>query len=143
MPERIQLISGNPGWLLSARFALVLVAALNILFCAISPGWKMALMVALALVLLICPSGIGSRIEWCMRSDGTLASDGKSEYSFRVVERSAWLSRWVSVFRIRDMNSGKVRTCVVPATLNHQDDYRRMLVFLRMRPERKEGITVW
>lgn len=143
MPERIHLISGNPGWLLYARFALAFAAASNILFSAISPGWKISLMAALALVLSACPRGTGPRVGWNMRSDGTLGLDGHDEYCFRVVERSAWLSRWVSVFRIRDMNSGKVRTCVVPATLNHEDDYRRMLVFLRMRPERKEGIAVW
>ena len=143
MPERIQLTFGSPHWLFTARFALAVIAALNILVSGISLSWKIPLVAALALLLWVSPRGIGTFTGWTMRSDGTLGLNDHDKHRFRVVEGSAWLSRWISVFRIRDLDSGRVRTCVVAAAQNHEDDYRRMLVFLRMRPERKEGISVW
>lgn len=143
MPERIQLTFGSPDWLAFSRLSVAVIAALNILFSSIGPSWKLLLLAALVLVSWSCAHRKGLRPGWNMRSDGTVWHDGQEGSRHRLIDGSAWLTPWLSVFRIRDPDSGKVRTCVVSAALNHDDDYRRMRVFLRMRSERKEGTTIW
>ena len=47
-------------------------------------------------------------------------------------ERS-WSSRWISVLPLRELQNGRTRYGIFSASDNHPDEYRRLLLWLRLR----------
>ena len=135
MPDRIELRSGAAPWLYQAQ-TLAFAAAAILLLTATTPWlWKTA---ALAVLLLVHFHALGHtrRLhptrKLVLRLDHSLRLyEGNSETDGTTGE-GAWISRWLCVLRWT-AGDGSRRISLVCASENHVDDYRRLLVFLRLR----------
>ena len=68
---------------------------------------------------------------------------GEEEKPRLVTSRGAWVSRWFCLFRLADPVTGRSHPCLVCASRNTPDSYRRLLVLLRMRGEPGTGMLAW
>lgn len=142
MPERILLRCGSSPWLEHLRVALAILSASTVLLSNSGVAWKFA---ALAALLLFWHySGrfwqkhqANTRIT--LRREGPEIVSNVAGTRWRVSPGTAWISRWLCVFRLREYDSNRVLTCVVCASENHPQDFRRLLVWFRMRPSEPRG----
>ena len=135
-PEPLVLRFGMRAWL---RIAHILVASLGSLSILLSPAnsaWKLCAL----LLLLICTAVVHVGSMHRSRSgmlrlyqDGSadvFAADG---HNGRAVLRSnGWATRWVCVLALYQENNNRHHYCVIPAGDNPPDQYRRLLITLRM-----------
>ena len=135
--DSLELKFGNSPWL---RAVHSLVSASGVLAVLISPAnavWKASAIVLLLLVALAIhfrSSKINGRGTICLQQDGTaelLTPDG---HKARVVlHANGWATRWLCVLRLYESEKHRHHYCVICASENPPDPYRRLLVNLRMR----------
>ena len=131
------------------RLAHQLVTALALLAIISSSApwaWK-----AVCATLLLLVHAFGSRSTLKHHSPGLirLYPDGTASRFVGDVEArsgqcaSGWVSRWFSVVALKTPGSKRLSYCLVCASENHPDDYRRMLQYLRMRSTRDDPGLIW
>ena len=114
-----------------AGAAVVLILATDIDF-----HWK-----AITLVLAVAALPIVNRetrrrhpaARAIVCDDGNFRLDHPAGPRHGVLTGQAWVSRWLCVFHWRDAR-GRLRQCLVMASTNRPDDYRRLRVVLRLAP---------
>ncbi|MBT8047909.1 MAG: hypothetical protein HKN57_02850 [Xanthomonadales bacterium] len=136
-PDPIRLCFGMSRRL---KFAHVLIALAGLLAILQSPaGWPWQ---AGSLLLLGC--AVGGLYAWFawrpQRGVMLLLPDGTAEIQWlkgssrRVaLDTRAWATRWFCVLPLLEAENGRHHHCVVCASENRPDAYRRLLVTLRMR----------
>ena len=146
MPDRIELVAGAAPWLERARVATLLLAVISLGLAGTAWAWKL---VSLGLLAGIHLAGLSRWRVHAKRSPIVLkreAGDIVSETgnSYRVLQEGySWLSRWFCVFRLADQDTAQCTTYLVCASENHADDYRRMLVWLRLHPASERRVWAW
>ena len=145
MPRRIELRFGVAPWLRSAQRLAFLLAILALGLSPAAWPWRIAALVALA-------------IAWCFEerratrrdqagqlvlfADGRLRLDRDGAEQYGLAMAAAWVSRWFCVLRWADNEEGRTRTCLICASENHPDDYRRLLTCLRLGAFENRELTV-
>ena len=128
---------GTSRWL---QVAQLFLAALGLLALLIAPAnwtWKLG-----AIVLLIMVSFFVH--AWSVHQDRSgvihLVPDGAAlihtasgQEVHAVLAPHNWVSRWICVLSLNEVENLAKRHCVICASENHPDEYRRLLKLLRMR----------
>jgi len=130
MAESLVLRSGFAPWLRRAPVVLAVAAGITLVASTTHPAWAATAIVGLLGTL---------RYTW-LRSDPAvcrgrlhLADDGSgvlftAEGSRPVRQQGGgWISGCLCVLPLRDLESHKRLNCIVCATLNRADTYRRLL----------------
>jgi hypothetical protein len=142
VPERIELHTGAAPWLWQAQ-TLLFVAAAVLLLTASTPWlWKsMSLLALLAVHVLALrhTRRAHPRCTLLLHPDGTLRLRYGNDEIDGCIADGAWLSPWLSVLRWTT-GDGRRRSSLVCASENRRDEYRRLLVFLRLRGNPVRGI---
>lgn len=133
--HRLELVCGAPPWLAGLQWLLLLFAALGLLFSPSTWPWIVfAISVLLAVHLAgltylrrVQPPGILQ-----LHTDGGFRLQSGAQKFDGELLRSAWVSRYLCVVRWKPLSEPS-RPCLVCASENHQDDYRRLLVHLRLK----------
>ena len=135
MPDRIVLISGPAPWLIRLQFVLVLLAAVAIAGTPTPPGWRAGALLALVIFTLLerrWSAGRQPGGTLCLRLDGTVLHRAAGLETTGMTVGAAWASSRFCVVHWTPLDSTHRRHSLVCASLNREDDYRRLLVFLRL-----------
>ena len=130
MAEPLVLRSGFAPWLRRAPIPLAVAAGISLLAAGAQPAWTAVAIAGLAAALGYI--GLRSDPAAC-RGRLHLADDGcgvliTAQGSRQVLQSSSgWISRWLCVLPLRDVRAGTELRCVVCASLNRADAYRRLL----------------
>ena len=135
--ERLVLRTG-PGPLLEAgHLALAVLAAVALLSAPTAWAWRLPALVLLALTYLVtrrrmkrqCPD-----FRLFLFSDGTaLAEDSEcKENTLNWPAGHAWASRQLCMLPVNECANADIIHCVILASRNNADDYRRLLSWLRL-----------
>jgi hypothetical protein len=130
MAESLVLRSGFAPWLRRAPTPLAVAAGISLLVAGVQPVWT-----AVAFVGLVAALGyVGLRSDPApCRGRLHLSDDGcgilfTAQGSRQVLQSSSgWISRWLCVLPLRDVQAGTEFRCVICASLNRADTYRRLL----------------
>jgi hypothetical protein len=133
--DSIELRTGCRNLMVLAQCLMALLSLAAILVAPM--GWAGK---ALMLSLLACGWGRGLWAASHSDAEGRLRvfGDGLALWQAGDTEIQAelqgwgWISRWLSVVALHEVVSGRVRYCLVCARRNHDDDYRRLLVRMRL-----------
>lgn len=127
----------GPGcWLSVVHVSITLAGAAAVLLSPAGWHWKTGTLLILVWVsawLYWLSTRPGQRGTLRLLPDGT--AEIRPERGGAVIgtlEGNAWASRWLCVVSLRDRESRKLHYCVVSASANPRDAYRRFLVILRM-----------
>lgn len=132
----LDLQAGGARWLRRSHAGVSLLGLAGILGSGARPAWTAAAVIAL--VLVHCGTarrmrGAGSSGRLRLFADGSavlLAGGG----AVAALQRGGgWLSRWLCVVPLRRLSDGRRIDAIVCRSRNAPDDYRRLLVRLRMR----------
>ena len=132
----LDLHAGCARWLRCGHAGASLLGLAAILGSGARPAWMAAAVTALALVHTAGArrmSGPGSRGRLRLFADGTaiFASGGSAVVALQ--RGDGWMSRWFCTVPLERLADGRRMTVVVCRSLNAPDDYRRLLVRLRLR----------
>jgi hypothetical protein len=144
----VEVRFGHSYWL---KVAQTLVASLGLLAILVTPAnWKWKISGTLLLVLAACL--VHARSEHKSRSGAIrLFADGRallwmdSRPEINAAQgRHGWVSRWFSILTLQEAGNGRKHFCVICASENHPDEYRRLLKFLRMHtPPTEVQRMIW
>jgi hypothetical protein len=141
-PSSLILQFGSGRLLKALPLALSLIGVIAILISPTGWAWKIAVLAALA-GTIICV-GVQCRGQYqsgtmALFSDGTarLKSADSQQLRANLLE-NAWTSQWFCVVALIEPDSSRHYYCVVCASENVSDEYRRLLRFLHMRTSSPE-----
>ena len=139
---------GHSYWLMLAQ---TLVASLGLLAILVTPAnWKWK--ISGIIVLVLAAWFVHTKSDHSSRSGAIrLFADGRALLSMdsrpeinAVQGRHGWVSRWFSILTLLEASNGKKYFCVICASENHPDEYRRLLKFLRMHtPPTEVQRIIW
>ena len=135
MPDRIVLISGAAPWLSRLQFVLVVLAVVAIAITPTPPVWQAGALLALATFTRLerrWSAGRQNGGTLCIRLDGTVLYRPAGRETKGILAGAAWASSRFCVVHWTPFDSTRRRHSLVCASLNREDDYRRLLVFLRL-----------
>ena len=129
----------------SFKAAQALLASLGLVAILASPAdwkWKLGSMVLLLLLALWVhsKSGNGQQAGTIrLFEDGTALLSTTSRRHVNAFQAPhGWVSRWFSVLVLLEADGDRKHFCLVCASDNHPDEYRRLLKFLRMHSPAEE-----
>lgn len=132
----LQLRYGESRRLAAAHYLVTLLALFAVLSAPAQLSWKL-LLTALLLVMHFSSRINANRPaqngDLRLFHDGAVylkSADGQEAQAF--AGKHGWASRWVSVLSLIDEDNGRRRYCAVCASKNTDDEYRRLLVWMRM-----------
>lgn len=146
MPDRIELVTGSGAWLERAHRAFLAMAALSLALTHTPLAWKLAALAALLVISLVERQAwrqMRSRTRRILKRVGEDIVSPTEQAYWQLRQGRVWISRWFCVFRLEDRDTGKGILCLVCASENHPDDYRRLLVWLRMAPLGDQRMMAW
>ena len=133
----LEIRFGTSRWM---QVAQLLLASLGLLAILITPAnwtWKLGGMVLLILVSFFVHawSAHQSRSGVIhLYPDGTALLRTASGQEINAVQGPhGWVSRWICVLTLYQADNSAKHHCVICASENYPDEYRRILKFLRMR----------
>jgi hypothetical protein len=143
MPRRIELCFGAAPWLRRAQRLAFLLAVLALGLSPAAWPWRLATLVTLAGAWWFEERRAirnGDRGRMVLLLDGRVRLDRDGTEQYGLATGVSWVSRWFCVLRLADDDGGRKHSCVVCASENHPDDYRRLLACLRLGAfERRES----
>ena len=135
-PEPLVLCFGLSSWLRIAHILVAFLGCLSILLTPANGVWKLCIL----LLLFICTAIVhaysmhGSRSGLLyLYQDGSanlFTADGRKTRA--VLKSNGWATRWICVLALYQENNNRHHYCVVPSGDNPPDQYRRLLITLRM-----------
>jgi hypothetical protein len=134
----IDLRVGCARWLRRGHAGVSLLGLAGILGSGARPAWTAAAVVALALVHFATARsmrGPGSHGRLRLFADGTaiFVTGGREVNALQ--RDGGWSSRWFSAVPLGRLDDGRRMTAIVCRSLNAPDDYRRLLIRLRLREQ--------
>ncbi len=133
----LEIRFGTSRWLKAAQILLALLGILAILASPANWIWKLGSILLLILVSVSVHTwsahrGRSGAIH--LYPDGTAFLHTASGQEINAIQGPhGWISRWLCVVTLFDDDSRAKHHCVICASENHPDEYRRLLKFLRMR----------
>jgi hypothetical protein len=142
VPSNLILRFGTSRLLKALPLAISVIGVIAILISPAGWAWKISVLAALA-GTIICVN-VQSRGHYesgtiALFSDGTarLKSADSQQLRANLLE-NAWTSQWFCVVALIEPESSRHYYCVVCASENVSDEYRRLLRFLHMRTSSPE-----
>jgi hypothetical protein len=132
----IELRAGCARWLRDGHAGVSLLGLAGILGSGARPAWTAAALVALALVHFATARrmrGPGSHGRLRLFADGTAVFLTGAREIPALQLGGAWFSRWFCAVPLQRLEDNRCMTAIVCRSLNAPDDYRRLLVRLRLR----------
>jgi len=120
-----------------AHLFVAALGAVAILLTPAASGWKIC-----ALLALVCSAFTAHVLSVRKSQSGliSLAPDGAAQVesyegkqSEARLKENNWMSRWFCVLAMFEPDSNRRYYCVICASENTPDEYRRLLKFLNMR----------
>lgn len=132
----IDLVAGESRWLRTARYLLFLVAIMTLAFAPADPVGKWAGLVGLVLAYIAVTVSLRrtSRIRSLrLLGDGmmTLGREGKPDIQASL-GKDGWTTAWMTVIPFHSVDHRGQRRVLVCRSLNHPQDYRRLLSRMRL-----------
>lgn len=146
-PDSLSLKFGLSTWLLRAHYSAAVLSAWAIILSSASLAWKLGIFSVLVFATFIVHAACMSELRAGiidLQHDGSaqVTTDGHIQ-SLELAE-NAWAVRWFCVLKLVDPDCVNCRYCVVCASANEKDEYRRLLKYLNMRsPEENLQRTNW
>jgi hypothetical protein len=134
--KAVELRVGESGSLRSARIVLCLLALLQLLAADTPTTWKLISITALLLCFVLISWKIRKLAHFRLlrlQDDGMVTlvrQDGKEIPG--VLEGGPWVSAWVSVLPVASFDRWPRHQLLVCRSKNRPDDYRHMMMFLRL-----------
>jgi hypothetical protein len=135
--DALALRFGVSPWLRFAHFLVAMLGLAAILLTPAASGWKFCTVLALGI------SGFTAHLLSVRKSQTgliSLGADGAAQVaslhgtqSEARLEESSWVTRWFCVLALFEPVSRRRYHCVICASENTPDEYRRLLRFLNMR----------
>lgn len=127
--------SGGARWLEMTQGLVAFIAGLAILFTQSS--WILKAFVLIALAATYLAGALKMRKdrssgELRLFTDGTAIHDRGSQRCVAVQGSPAWVSRWFCMIPLVKHSGTDIIYCMICASNNHPDNYRRLLIWLRM-----------
>lgn len=134
--EFLEIRFGHGRWLMMAH---ILISSLGLLAILATPAnlvWKLCSILLLLLVSLgVFARSIDNSRAGTIRlfADGTAFLRIPSRREVNAVQGpQGWATRWLSILTLQESVSGRKHYCIICASDNDPDEYRRLLKFLRM-----------
>jgi hypothetical protein len=145
--ELLELHCGESAGFRLARVAVIGFGLMVILVAQTEWAWKMLLAATLVgSQIVLGKRAARQSVEGLirLRRDGTavlFGDDGSVCHAVQLTGR--WITRWMSLLPLRETGSRRRRYCLVCASCNSPDSYRRLLVWSRLNPaSRRHGEPV-
>jgi len=146
--EYLEVRFGISYWLRAAQTALASLGVLAILASPANWKWKFVSVLLLTLFaawvhLRSSHSGRSGTIR--LFKDGTALLRIASMPHLNAVQGpNGWVCHWFCILTLKEADNGRKHHCVICASDNHPDEYRRLLKFLRMHssPAEVQGM-IW
>jgi hypothetical protein len=138
----LELHAGCARWLRCSHVCVSLLGLAGILGSGARPAWTAAAVVALVLVHFATARRMnGHDLSGRLRlfADGSGAFVIGGSVVAVLQHGGGWLSRWFCVVPLERLSDGRRIDAVVCRSLNAPDDYRRLLVRLRMHEAHAPG----
>jgi hypothetical protein len=135
LSDTIQLHAGSSPGLRACQQAVSALAVTALLWSRTEPMWIM---------IALCAFGVAhgamrriSRrspeiVRLVLRADGNAIVHSANGAVPARLCAGGWVSRWCSLVSLEELLSGRRVQCLVCRSRNGPDDYRRLLVYLRM-----------
>jgi len=133
--ERLDLVCGATPRLFRLQWVLFVIAAVCLLASASSWPWTAAALSALVAVHLSARACLASKQphgRLVLRDDGNLELERNGASTPGTLLQRAWISRWLCVITWENLETGTRHPCLVCASRNTADEFRRLLVRLRL-----------
>lgn len=135
--EAIELSFGPARWFSAASGVLLVLGVLATLISPANGLWKLAFIAMLTVVALLAfaytanshrAGTIRIHYDYSVDIHTARGTDGHAN-----IDARGWVSRWFSVLVLVDEHSGTRMECLIFASKNPPDAYRRLLAAIRMR----------
>lgn len=137
--DYLELDFGAALWMKRAHVILLILCVLAIMIAAASWTWKISAWSILAVVYLITcratAASVNSGVVRIFKDNTAMLSTGAGQRAFATLAARQWVSPWFCSVAVHPAKGGKKRVLVICAAGNSPDEYRRLLKFLRMRPQ--------
>jgi hypothetical protein len=135
--ERLSLQTGSGAWLDYSHLALTLIAAVALVSAPASWSWRVSALVLLAVMFLLSSRRRRrgcSGFQLILFRDGAAVAvgQGHAERTLTWPAGTAWASRRLCVLPVSEGPGADIIHCVILASRNNPDDYRRLLSWLRL-----------
>ncbi len=128
---------GTSGWLQVTHLLLALLGLLAILINPANWMWKLGSIFLLLLVSFFVHAWSAhknrSGVIHLYPDGAALIHTASGQEVNAVLGPHSWVSRWICVLSLYDVDNLAKHHCVICASENHPDEYRRLLKLLRMR----------
>lgn len=145
MPDHVELRSGSGPWLDHLQLLITIAAAISLLLLATPWPWKFSALAALSGAYGLAVRHNKRRHSPCtllLQMDGTLRQKQPGIELDGVIE-GAWVSRWLCVIHWTATGDRSQRHSLVCVSNNRPEDFRRLLVLLRLGPKPSAGVLSW
>jgi hypothetical protein len=143
----LEIRFGISRWLKMAQAAGVSLGLLAILLTPANWKWKLgSILLLLLLAFVIQARSVHDSRFGTIRlfADGTALLRMVCGRKIKAVQGPhGWTSRWFSVLVLLEPDGVRKRHCVICASENRPDDYRQLLVQLRMRTAPESQRMIW
>ena len=135
MPDHIELVCGKAAWLAHLETVGAIVSAVLLLFSPAPLPFRLSAIAALSVFMLAerrfsAPRQAFGTLH--LRLDGTVRHRGADTTTEGMLTGSGWFSRHLCVVGWRPLDGGWRRHSLVCASSNRTNDYRRLLVWMRL-----------
>ncbi len=139
-PETLLVNTGAAGWLIHAPLMLAVVAGLGLLTAPTSTVAKLAALAALTAGYRICSNGWRraahpGRLQLFRDGWAILEQAGKEQHA--EAAGSPWVTPWICVIPLKTAAGAAMMPCMVCASGNRPEDFRRLRVLLRLGSEHR------
>jgi hypothetical protein len=141
--DYLELEFGSAQWMRRAYRVLLLLCILAISISPAPWSWKLSAWALLAIVWLLSSLVTGLSANRgkvrLYRDNSAMLSTAIERRVFASLAERHWVSPWFCSIGVHLARGGARRFLLVCRAGNDEDEYRRLLVFLRMRPNSSEA----
>jgi hypothetical protein len=140
--DYLELNFGASRWMRRAHVILLLLCILAILIAPASWIWKISawsiLAVFYGMAYRVTASAAHSGVVRVFQDNTAMLSMISERRVFATLSARHWVSPWFCSVAIHLAKGGSKQFLIVCATANDPDEYRRLLKYLKMRPQASE-----
>lgn len=137
---------GSGGWLRLLTGTLAVAGAGAIFLSPANLSWKfciLAVLLVTSVTVYAADRKQGNSGCLALSADGSVESCCAGGYSSQwILHQNAWNSRWLCVLSLADPAGGRPTRCIVCASENRPDEYRRLRKYLNMRHPSPAGASI-
>lgn len=136
--DYLELRFGQSRWLKKAGRLLLLLCIIALWISPAALTWKVLLSFPLALADLLANRAMAAKANTgrvrIFSDDTCMLSTASTKRVFATLSSRHWMSPWFCSVSVYHARGGRRQNLLVCAADNDADEYRRLRMFLRMRP---------